>query len=190
MAAPLVNAITFFKDFGLFDVVLPFLLVFSIMFAILEKTRILGEEKIKEGVTMPKRSLNAMVSFVVAMLVVATNKIVTAINTALPNVVFLAVVIICFLMLVGIFYKDGDFDFAKTHEGWVYGFIIIILILIIAIFLDSLTTASGETWLTYGFNYVVENSSGPLVTSLIFLVVTLLAIFFIVRSPSKGKDEK
>lgn len=189
MAAPLVNAVNFFRDFGLFDVVLPFLLVFSIMFAILEKTRILGEDKIKEGVTMPKRSLNAMVSFVVAMLVVATNKIVSAINTALPNIVFLAVVIISFLMLVGIFYKEGDFDFAKTHENWVYGFIIIIFILILAIFLDSLTTASGETWLVYGFNYVVENASGPLITSLIFLVVTLLAIFFIVRSPSEKKEK-
>jgi len=44
MTSPLVNAIEFLKEFCFFDVVLPFLLVFSITFAVLEKTRILGVE--------------------------------------------------------------------------------------------------------------------------------------------------
>ena len=44
MASTLQNAIEFFKAFGLFDIVLPFLLVFTIIYAILEKTRILGHE--------------------------------------------------------------------------------------------------------------------------------------------------
>ena len=70
MASTLNNAIQFFRDFGLFDVVLPFLLVFTIMFAILEKTKILGTED-KEG-HVSKKNLNSMVSFVVAMLVVTT----------------------------------------------------------------------------------------------------------------------
>jgi len=82
------NAINFFRDFGLFDVVLPFLLVFAIVFAILEKTRILGNEGSGDK-AVPKHSLNSTVAFVVALLVVATNKVVTAINAALPNVVLL-----------------------------------------------------------------------------------------------------
>lgn len=188
MVSPLVNAVDFFKEFGLFDVILPFLLVFSIVFAILEKTRILGEEKIKD-VSMPKRSLNATVAFVMGMLVVATNKIVTAINTALPNVVFLAVIIISFLMLVGIFFKEGEFDFANKEKGWVVVFMFVLLILIGLIFLDSIQADSGESWLTVGFNYVVDNASGPVVTSLIFLIVTLVAILFIMKKPSSGEKK-
>src|SRR3989344_469488 len=103
MVSPLGSAINFFKDFGLFDVVLPFLLVFAIVFAILEKTKILGTEKIK-GEEYTKRNLNTIVAFVIGMFVIATNKIVTALNQALPNVVFLIVIIISFLMLVGTFY--------------------------------------------------------------------------------------
>lgn len=185
MVAPLVNAVNFFRDFGLFDVILPFLLVFAIVFSILEKTKILGEEKTKKDeIGTPKRSLNAMVAFVSAMLVVATNKVVTTINTALPNVILLVIVIVLFLMLIGVFYKEGDFNFSETHKGWVIGFSIIILIAIILIFLNSLTLANGESWLEWGFNYAINNISGPIVTSIIFLIVMLVAIKYIMKKPA------
>src|SRR3990167_8357987 len=104
MVSPLQNAIQFFKEFGLFDVVLPFLLVFAIIFAILEKTMVLGSEG-KGDSAKPKKNLNAMVAFVVAMLVVATNKIVTAINEALPNIVLIIVAFVAFLLMIGVFMK-------------------------------------------------------------------------------------
>ena len=54
MVSPLESAINFFKEFGLFSVVLPFLLVFTIVFAILEKTKVLGTEG-KKDEEHPKR---------------------------------------------------------------------------------------------------------------------------------------
>lgn len=183
--SPLVNTIQFFRDFGLFDVLLPFLLTFTIVFAILEKTRILGTET-RGNIQFPKRTLNTMVAFVIGMLVAATNKIVSAINQALPNVVFLAIIIICFLMLAGMFFKEGAFDFAEQQKSWTFGFMIVILVLIIGIFLDSLKTAAGISWLEAAFYYVINNISGPIVTSLMFLIVTVGAIYFIMGS-SKEK---
>ena len=47
MATPFREVIEFFDSIGLFDVVLPFLLVFTIVFAILEKTKVLGTEDIE-----------------------------------------------------------------------------------------------------------------------------------------------
>lgn len=189
MVSPLVGAVNFFRDFGLFDVVLPFLLIFTIVFSILEKTRILGEEKRNNDVTYPKKTLNAVVAFVMAMLVVATNKIVTAINTALPNVVFLAVVIICFMMLIGAFYKEGEFFGADGKEGpmkkWVYGFSVVILGLIVLIFLDSIKMDSGETWLDWVLTYITNNLSGPVITSIIFLLIMIGAIYFIMKKPTE-----
>jgi len=187
MVSPLAGAVQFFRDFGLFDVVLPFLLIFAIVFSILEKTRILGEDKIAADKTMPKRSLNAIVAFVCAMLVVATNKIVSAINTALPNVVFLAVVIICFMMLIGTFYKEGEFFGAENPlKKWIPGFIVFIAALIALIFLDSLKTASGESWLDWILNYAFTNLSGPVVTSIIFLIVMIGAIAAIMYKPKSA----
>src|SRR3989338_8317173 len=76
--------------------------------------------------------------FVIGMLVVATNQIVTAINKALPNVVLLAISIICFLMLVGVFYKTGELDFAGKHSAWTKYLIIVIFIILVLIFANSI----------------------------------------------------
>ena len=54
MATPLSNAIDFLKRLGFFDVILSFLFIFTIVFAILEKTKILGIEK--DG--RPKKNIN------------------------------------------------------------------------------------------------------------------------------------
>ena len=98
MASPLANAIEFLQKFGLFDIILPFLLVFTLVFAILEKTKILGVEDTEKKT--PKKNLNSMVAFVTALLVVATNKVVTTINAALPNIILLLVVSFAFLLLL------------------------------------------------------------------------------------------
>lgn len=189
MASPLVNAIEFLKEFGLFDVVLPFLLVFAIVFALLEKTRVLGTEKTKDAGEFPKKNLNATVAFVIALLVVSTNRIVTALSTALPNVVLLFVIIVAFLTLVGVFYKEGDFDFAKTHENWTKFFVILAFIVILVIFADSIKLDSGQSWLDVGLAWVVENISGPVVTTIIFMALVVFGVWAIAFKSPGGKKQ-
>ena len=186
MASPLQNAIEFFKEFGLFDVVLPFLLVFALIFAILEKTRILGEETVKGGEKIPKRNLNTLVAFVIGMLTVATNKVVNAINFALPNIVLIIVSFVAFLLMIGIFFPTGELNFKKEHPYFTMFFVVVSLIILILIILDSLTLSSGQTWLDFIMEYVVNNISGPVVTSIIFLIVAVIAIFYITKKP-KGE---
>lgn len=181
MASPLQNAIEFFREFGLFDVVLPFLLIFTIMFAILEKTRVLGTEEGK-----PRANLNSMVSFIIALLVVATNKVVSIINKALPNVVLIIVMILSFMLLLGLFYKSEELEFAKKHETFYRILMIVLFIGVILIFLNSLQLESGQSWLSYGFEYFINNISSPIITSLIFLAVALAAIVFITKEKKAG----
>ena len=50
------GVLSFFNDIGIYDVILPFLLIFTIVFAILEKTKVLGVEEI-EGKKYTKKSL-------------------------------------------------------------------------------------------------------------------------------------
>ena len=61
--------IEFFGDLGVYDVILPFILVFTIVFAILEKSQVFGSEKIKD-VEYTRKNLNSMAAFVIAFLVV------------------------------------------------------------------------------------------------------------------------
>ena len=63
--------IGFLDKIGIYDVVLPFILVFTIVFVILEKTRVLGTETI-EGKPYTKKNINAMVAFVIAFFVVGS----------------------------------------------------------------------------------------------------------------------
>lgn len=183
MASPLQNAVQFFKDFGLFDVVLPFLLVFTLVFAILEKTKILGTEK---G-DIPKRNLNTLVAFVIGMMTVATNKIVNAINFALPNIVLIIISFVAFLLMIGIFFGSEELKLAEKYKGLTLGFVIVSLIILILIILNSLVLDSGQTWLDFILEYIANNLSGPVVTSIIFLVVTIAAIAYITRSPGGEK---
>lgn len=183
MVTPLQSAIGFFQDFGIFDVVLPFLLVFTIMFAILEKTMILGSEG-NDGKT-PKKNLDSMVAFVVALLVVATNKVVTAINDALPNIVLLIVIVLMFLIMVGMFHKTGEMDFMSKHKGWAIFLIVITFIAIVLVFLGAIRMDSGETVLGYTLDYIIENFGGVLFTSIVVIVMFVLALALITRGPKK-----
>lgn len=184
MVSPLENAINFFKEFGLFDVVLPFLLVFAVVFAILEKTRILGVEKI-DNVEHPKKNLNAMVAFVAALMVISTNKVITALQIALPNIVLILFLIICFMLLVGSFYKTGEFELNKTSK-WTKAFTALVFIGVLLIFANSMILDNGYSWLEYAFYYAADHFSETIVTSIIFTVIAIASIYFIV-TPKQEK---
>ena len=178
MASPLQNAITFFRDFGLFDVVLPFLLVFAIVFAILEKTMILGAEGNK-----PKKNLNAMVAFVTAFLVVASAQLVAVINKTLSQIFILLLLIVCFLMLAGSFHqqtKEGFF-LTGTYKNI---FMVIVFVSIIAIFLNALG------WLDVIYNYLKDNWNTSYVAAVILMIAIIGFMAWIMHDPSDSKDAK
>jgi hypothetical protein len=185
MVSPLGKAIEFFRDFGLFDIVLPFLLVFTIVFAILEKTRILGTVKIK-GEEHPNKNLNSMVAFVFGLLVVATANVVRTINESLPNIVLLVVVSVSFLIMIGVFMKTEELDLRSKHKRLYMTFIVMMFIGVIAIFLNSIYDADGNSWLEILLYFVTTQWDTAIFTSIIFLAVMVLAIWFI----TKQKKEK
>ena len=70
------GTLVFFHDIGIYDVVLPFLLTFTIVFAMLEKTKIYGTEKDEKGNLVTRKNLNSMTAFVAGFFVVATTAII------------------------------------------------------------------------------------------------------------------
>lgn len=182
MVSTLGNAIAFLQDFGLFDVLLPFLLVFTLVFAILEKTKIFGTEG-KEGHS--RKNLNAMVAFSIAFFVTASVTIVAAFQVALPWVALVLVVLISFLLLSGVFFKEGDFDFFgkfKRTTGWMMGLLAVVLLIIFLVAFDM----TG-----YIFS-MFQGDNSTLITSVILVLLLAAAMWFVIgkREESGGSKTK
>ena len=185
MVTPLGKAIEFFREFGLFDVVLPFLFVFTVVFAILEKTRILGTMNYNNK-EIPNKNLNSMVAFVVGLLVVATANVVRTINESLPNVIILVTAAVSFLLMIGVFFKTDEMDFKKDHPKWFMAFMIIMFVAVIGIFLNSIYDAQGNSYLEIALSFIISNWDSAIITSIIVLGVILLAIWWVARSPKEN----
>ncbi|MEK6932579.1 MAG: hypothetical protein AABW56_02175 [Nanoarchaeota archaeon] len=188
MVTPLGKAIEFFRDFGLFDVVLPFLLVFTIVFAILEKTRILGTSKVGDK-DLPNKNLNAMIAFVFGLLVVATANVVRAINESLPNIIILVVAAVSYLIMIGVFFKTDELDFSTKHKGWYRAFMIIMFIGVVAIFLNSIYDSGGNSFLEIIGFFIITNWDTAIITSVLFLGIMLLAMWYITHDKKDKKKE-
>lgn len=121
-------------DIGLIETFTPvfsFLFIFAVLFAILEKTKILGQN----------RGLNSLVSFTIAMLFLFTEPTRDLIKSVTPWFVILMVFVV-FLLLIFLFIGIKEEEIAQTaSQPGVVWFIIIVLVLIMG---AILTQVFGE----------------------------------------------
>lgn len=181
MASPFRQVLVFFDTVGLFDVVLPFLLVFTIVFAILEKTKVLGTEDI-EGKKYTKKNINAITSFSIAFLVIASSQLVEIITTVSANAVIVLFLSVLFLLLVGSFHQEGEPIYLQG--GWKVTFMIIVFVSIVGIFLDAIKTSDGRTWLQRLGDFA-GSGSDELAGSIALLTIIILSMIYVVREPQK-----
>jgi small-conductance mechanosensitive channel len=177
------GVIGFFNKIGIYDVVLPFLLVFTIMFAILEKTRVLGIEKDKDGVEMPKKNLNSLVAFCIGFFVVASSKIVAVINQSLAQVVLLVLVAVCFLMLIGTFRGTEEIKLSKDEPLMIF-FMIAMGIGVVLIFLNALG------WLIPIINFLKANWNTNAVASIILIIIIIVFIIYVTKEKTVKKEKE
>ena len=183
------NVLEFFRQLGVYDVILPFILVFTIMFAILERTQIFGVEKGAKDKTYTKKNLNAMVSFVIAFLVVASSRLVATITKISSEIIVLLLLIVFFLMLVGTFRTHEEIKEGKllTETAWRYTFMTIIGISMVFIFLDAITTEAGETWLEVFLDWLGQFYTNAAVAAIVLIIVVIIFMIWITREPSTEK---
>ncbi len=181
MASLFRDALVFLNDLGLYDVVLPFLLVFTVVFAILEKTKIFGIGQDIDGNNTTKKNLNAMFAFVIAFLVIASTRLVAVINESMANIVLLLLLAVSFLLLVGAFFGDREFELQK-EDPWMKFFVFFMFIGIVLIFLNSLD------WLNALWDWL-NRIDREWASSLVFLIITGIFVALIVRDP-KPKAKK
>ncbi|MBN1501940.1 hypothetical protein JW930_00210 [Candidatus Woesearchaeota archaeon] len=182
---PFRGAIQFLEKIGVYEVVLPFLLIFTIIFAILEKSKIFGTETI-DNIEYTKKNLNSMFAFVTAFLAVASTRLVAAINEAAANITILLLLAVCFLLLVGTFHSGKEeFDLLSQYKAIFY---VIMFVSILLIFLHAIKTEDGTPWLTFVWDYIVNNISSAAFGALILTLVLIGLMSWITSSPSKEKS--
>jgi hypothetical protein len=114
---------------GVATVLLPFILVFTIVFAVLQKSEVLGAGK---------KNFNVMVALAMALAVIFPHVLgtyppsadpVLIINNALPAVSVVMVAIIMFLLLIGI--MGGQVKWlGSSISGWIAIFSLLVIIYI------------------------------------------------------------
>lgn len=176
------NVLIFFEEIGMYDVVLPFLLIFTIVYALLDKTRVLGVERIGDK-EFPKRNINSMVAFVVGFIVVASTQLVAIISQIIANTVMLLLLIFLFMLLAGTMQRDDGQGFQL--DGWYKNaFMVILFVGIILIFLNAFGWIQGLWyWLLGSWN---SEFLGVIIMLLIFVGV----IWWVTSDPTRKNATK
>jgi len=191
MASNLRETVSFLDQLGVYDVILPMLLVFTLVFGILEKTLVLGYEEVG-GKKYSRKNLNSMVAFVTSLLVVGSAKLVAMINETVSNSVLLLVMSVLFLILVGSFQKQTS-EGVFLEGGWKNLFMVIMFVGIVLIFLNAFKLSNGQSVLSLIFTSIANSivgSSGVnqnVVGTIVLLGLMVGAIAFVT---SGGKKEK
>ncbi len=156
-----------FGSMGGFDVILPFLLVFTLIFALMEKVKLFGDKK---------KNVHVIVAFVAAAFVVAQPDIVFLIRGFIPNVSMFILIILMGLLVMGMFGLTGD-------TKWSWGFAVIVAVVAI---LWSLSAATSAYYWPF---YDLLTSQD--IAWLIAIGVFILVIWLIVKEPGdKNKPNK
>ena len=180
--------IEFFGRLGIYDVILPFLLVFSITFAILEKTKIFGTIKTDDG-EFTRKSYNSIVAFCLGFMVVASTQLVAIINVGLARVAVIMVAFVSFMITIGVFYGENDNIFGDEGVKKIRPFIVgLTFVAMILIMLSVIQTSEGLSWLEIMYGFIVDNWDSTAVGSVILLGFLVGFMAWITKTP-KGDSK-
>ena len=164
------------EEMGMLDSLLPFILIFTILFAVLQKTKIIGEGK---------RQFNTLVALVISLMVLIPHvtgryppgqDIVVIINQALPQVSLVVIAILAALLLIGVFAPGVMFG------GTGFGAFLALLSIGAVVYIFG--NAAGF-WQNIGFLSFLNDPDTKMVV--VIVLVFALIIWFITRDSSEVK---
>jgi len=179
------GTLDFLSELGVFDVVLPFLLVFTIIFALLEKTKVFGTEKVGDR-EYTKKPLNSLVGFVIAFFVIASSQLVEIITQISANVVVLILASTFFLLLVGSFHEQKPEGFFLEKGKFRTLFTTIMFLGLTFIFLNAIKT-NDKTWLSLVFDWLRQFSSNVSVATVVLVALVIGFMYYIGAIGSSGE---
>lgn len=164
-----INIISNLESAGFYEIVLPFFLVFTIIFGILEKTNIFGKESHK---------FNIVIALVFGFLIVRSTTLVALMNSFLPNVSMFVLVIVAFLIVLGIFGVQSD----KWGGGLLFIFVIVGVVGVIWA-LGQAAEEEGISWMPDWLDFTQED------IEIIALIAAILVVMWFVVAKKKSEEE-
>ncbi len=143
-------------DYGVFAYVLPFLLIFAVVFGILSKTKVLGDNK----------GVQATISLAIGLLALQFDYVSNFFATITPYFGIGLIILLCGIILMGLIYKDGD----KT--GWLEK---VFFGLGALIFLIVVITSISDSQLTGAYQF---SEYWPAITAAVILLLLLALIIW------------
>jgi len=144
------------------------ILVFTLVFAVLQKSKILGDGK---------SQIDALIALVAGLMVVTVGYATTLIKQMIPFLAVSLVIILVFLLLIGIFFKPGEF---KLSGGLITAFGIaafIAVVIAVISFTGSWNTIQG---------YFSGATGSQIFSNVILLIVVGVAVWVVVKFAGKS----
>jgi hypothetical protein len=182
-------------NFGILDI-LVFILIFTIIFALMQKTKVLGETK--DG--RPMKNFNVVIALVIAAATIVPHilwstgdplnprlsngmiDVVQVIKNALPSVSLIVVAVLMFLIIIGIWGKN--FEIGNSNLGG-----IIVVLSIIAIAFIFAVSAGWINRMPYWLENIFRDRQ-TITLIVVILVFGLIVKFIVGDDEDKGKKNK
>jgi len=157
---------------GVFSYILPFLMIFAILYGILSKTNI-----------FKNNGINIILSLSIALMSLQLGFVSNFFREIFPRMGVVLSLIIVTMILLGMFW-----DFDKPWVKWAFGIIIFIAVAVIVIqsFGDAFFPYFGGLGSSWGFGYFLERNISTII--IIALIVGGLAL--VIKSGKKSETPK
>ena len=153
--------------------ILPFVLVFTVVFAILQKSKILGDGK---------KQIDSLVALVIGLIVISFRNAVGIINSLLPFFAVAMVIILVFLLLMAMVFSD----LAKGLEidkkvKWTITILAGISVIVASLVITGAWDYMAQRWFSEGGD--TDN-----VTSVVFIIIIIAAVAFALVGKKESKS--
>ena len=151
-------------------IILPFLLVFTLIFAVLDKTKILGDGK---------KQINAIIAFVIGLIFVSVAYAVNITNQIVVYLAVVAVVILVFSLLFGFASSSKEFTMPDGIK-WTFGILIALGLIIVILIASGAWDKIAQT--------VSQGANSSILTNVIFIVFIIAAIVVVMWNSGNSKS--
>ena len=152
--------------------ILPFVLIFTVVFALLQKSEILGKGK---------RQIDAIVSLVIALIVIAFANAIGIIVRLIPFLAVSVIIILVFLILYGMVFQGEDKFHLNKGLKITLGVLIGLAVVVAVLFSTGAWGYIKNEWL-YG------SDSSSIFTNIVFLIIVFAAIAIVVLPAAQKPD--
>lgn len=185
---PLENAVVLLQDFGFFSVILPFVLLYSLVFGLLSKVKLFGEDA-------ASKTVNQIIALSVGAFFITSTDAVNYIAGVIPQAGFLLVVTLLILMVLTLLGLKNPIDNpmfgdkASFGKSLFYLTIVLVFLLVIDMGVPSgIPLIRPLSEFLVGQSAVMSGEGFETILSLALILGFPLAVIYMLSKSSSGSS--